>query len=299
MTTPLSARAILDDLADRSGVMRTPCGDGDMVWRIWGPGDSTKPALVLLHGGFGAWNHWVRTIPHFAGNRTVVVPDLPGCGMSADPSEPYDADSLAQLIADGLDRAIPGDAPFDLVGFSFGGLLGGPIARRQASRIRRLVIVGTPILGLTTKGPANDLLPVPDGLSPDEAAPIYRANLEKLMVHAPEAIDALAMTLHTENMARSRLRSRGIARRTIAADSLREPLCPLAFIYGDRDVTLDPDLDGIRACAHTLDRDAPFHVLPDIGHWVQYEAAERFNPLLAQILDAAAQPTFAIIDDQC
>ena len=33
----------------------TPCGEGTMVWRAWGGG----VPLVLLHGGFGSWTHWI------------------------------------------------------------------------------------------------------------------------------------------------------------------------------------------------------------------------------------------------
>ncbi len=286
MTNAPDARAILDDLADRSRIIRTPCGTGDLVWRAWGPPESAKSPLVLLHGGSGAWNHWVRTIPHFANSRTVIAADLPGCGDSADPPEPYDAESLAEILANGLETAVPGGAPFELVGFSFGGIVGAPIARRLGHRICRLTIVGTPILGLATTGRANDLAPVPEGLAPEEAAPIYRANLEKLMVYAPDAIDDLAMALHMENMARTRLRSRGIARRTITADNLRNPTCPLAFIYGDRDPTLNPDLEGVRECVRALDPNAPFLVLRNVGHWAQFEAAEQFNALLAELLES-------------
>ena len=37
------------ELAATADVIRTPCGDGNMVWRSWGSG----PVLVLLHGGTG------------------------------------------------------------------------------------------------------------------------------------------------------------------------------------------------------------------------------------------------------
>lgn len=284
--TEASPRAILNDLLARCQEIRTPCGDGEMVWRAWGPTES--PALVLLHGGFGAWNHWVRNIPALQDHYRVVVPDLPGCGDSADPHEPYDATSLSATLSDGLDAALPVSTPFDLVSFSFGGVLSGPIVQAQAGRIRSLTIVGTPILGLTTTGPANELVHVPADLSPDEAAPLYRSNLQKLMVHDPSSVDDLAMTLHVDNMVKTRLRSRGIARRTIAADSLREPPCRLGFIYGDGDVTLHPDMDAIRACAESIQPGVAFHVISDTGHWVQYEAAERFNTLLLDLLAKAA-----------
>ena len=281
-----TTKEFLDKLRDVARVHLTPCGEGEMIWRAWGNPDAS--AIVLLHGGFGAWNHWVRNINALAADHHVFAPDLPGCGDSDDPPGTPDAECLAKILSDGLDRIIPDDAPFDLVGFSFGGLLAGPIARAQMLRARSVTIVGTPILGLTTTGPANALQPVPAGFAPEDAAPIYRRNLEKLMVHDPGAVDELAMTLHMANMAKNRLRSRGIARRTIAADSMRGLTCPLGFVYGDGDVTLDPDLDAVRAAASEIQPDAPFRVFADTGHWVQYEAADAFNALLPTLLSARA-----------
>jgi len=284
--TEASPKDTLDILLARSEEIRTPCGDGHLLWRSWGAPE--QPVVVLLHGGFGAWNHWVRNIPALEADFRVIAPDLPGCGDSNDPPDRPDALSLASILSAGLDLVVHEDTRFDLVGFSFGGLLAGPIAHIQSRRVRSLTIVGTPILGLTTTGPANALVPVPPDLTPEEAAPIYRGNLEKLMVHDPDAVDDLAMTLHMENMAKNRLRSRGIARRTIAADSLRELPCRLNFVFGDGDPTLDPDLEGIRAAAAELQPDAPFYVFPDTGHWVQYEAAEAFNALLPRLLTGRA-----------
>ena len=39
--------------------IETPCGDGSLVWRVWGSG----PPLILLHGGYGSWTHWIRNVP--------------------------------------------------------------------------------------------------------------------------------------------------------------------------------------------------------------------------------------------
>lgn len=283
MTEP-NPRTILDILLTRCQEIRTPCGQGEMIWRAWG--EPNRPPVVLLHGGFGAWNHWVRNIPALEVDRRVIVPDLPGCGDSADPPAPYDAASLAGILSTGLDAIMGNDDTFDLVSFSFGGVLSGPIARDQARRLRSLTIVGTPFLGLTTTGPANELVSVPPDLPAEEAAPLYRGNLQKLMVHDPAAVDDLAMALHMDNMAKTRLRSRGIARRTVAADSLRGLSCRMGFIFGDGDVTLDPDLEGLRASAAESWPGAPFHVIPGTGHWVQYESAERFNDLLLRLLAA-------------
>lgn len=285
--TATSPQDILDDLQSRCREVRTPCGEGQLVWRIWGTPD--KPAVVLLHGGFGAWNHWVRNIPALERDFQLFVPDLPGCGDSDNPPEPYDAASLAALLSDGLDQLFTEDGTsFDLVAFSFGGTLSGMIAHAQARRIRSLTIVGTPILGLITTGKANDLVAVPPDMPPAEAAPVYRRNLEKLMVHDPAAVDDLAMHLHIANMGNTRLRSRKIARTFVTADSLVDLPCRVNFVFGDGDPTLFPDLAGIRTHAAGLQSDVPFHVFPQTGHWVQYEAAERFNALLPELLAATA-----------
>lgn len=282
----LSPQSILDALLDRCREIRTPCGDGHMMWRVWGDDAPGRPTLVLLHGGFGAWNHWVRTIASLEPHYRVIAPDLPGCGDSADPPQPYDAASLAALLSDGLDAVVPADAPFDLVSFSFGGVLSGLIAHAQARRIRSLTVVGTPLLGLTTTGPANQLVRVPPDLSPQEAAPLYRGNLEKLMVHDPAAVDDLAMALHTANMAKTRLRSRSIARTFVLAETLHNLPCHLACIFGESDVTPHPDLATIRTYMAQTHPGSAFHVIPNAGHWVQYEAADAFNSILLEVLAA-------------
>jgi 2-hydroxy-6-oxonona-2,4-dienedioate hydrolase len=286
--TERTPQAILDVLLARCHEIRTPCDDGHLMWRTWGEVGPRHPPVVLLHGGFGAWNHWVRTIPSLESDYQVIVPDLPGCGDSADPRRPYDAASLATLLSDGLDVVIPDGGPFDLVSFSFGGILSGLIAHAQARRIRSLTLVGSPILGLTSTGPANELIDVPSHLSPQEATPLYRLNLQKLMVHDPATVDDLAVTLHMANMAKARLRSRSIARTSVLAESLKGLPCPLNCIFGESDVTLHPDIAGIRAYVEEIHPSAAFHVIPKAGHWVQYEVAEVFNALLLEVLAAAS-----------
>lgn len=279
-----SAQDTLDTLSARARVVSVPCGSGQMTWRIWGDDGSAKPDLVLLHGGSGAWNHWVRNIPALEERWRVIAGDLPGCGDSTEPPRPYDGAMLADLVSQALDGVLPRPATFDLVSFSFGGVLSGLIAHAQASRIRSLTIVGSPILGLISTGKANELVAVPADLPPEQAAPLYRHNLEKLMVHDPAAVDDLAMTLHMSNMAKARLRSRGIARTSVLADSLRNLPCRLNCIFGENDVTLKPDLAGVRAYIEEIHPGARFHVVPGAGHWVQFEAPDAFNALLPRLL---------------
>jgi 2-hydroxy-6-oxonona-2,4-dienedioate hydrolase len=277
--------ALLKSFLLRSRERRSPCGDGELVWREWGSGNLSKRPLILLHGGFGSWNHWVRTIPALESEFRVLAVDLPGCGDSADPPKPYDAASLVEILSSGLDLILPGEITFDLISFSFGGVLSGLLAQAQSRRIHSLTLIGSPILGLTGSGPANELVEVSRELSIDKVIPLYRHNLQKLMIHNPDAVDDLALTIQIVNMAKARLRSRGIARTSVLADSLRNLPCSLNCIFGDKDTTLDPHLAGIQTYVKKIQPDASFYIIPDAGHWVHFEAWEQVNLLLPEILN--------------
>jgi len=101
-----------------------------------------------------------------------------------------------------------------------------------------------------------------------------------LMLFKPEAIDDLALTIHINNMSKARLRSRGIARTSVLADSLNELPCALTCIFGAEDTTLNPNLEGVREYVHSLHPNTEFHVIPESGHWVQFESSEKVNDIL-------------------
>ena len=87
----------------------TPCGNGEMVWHIWGSARPGVAPLVLLHGGSGSWTHWVRNIDTLvAAGRQVWIPDLPGFGASALPVGGTDADALVEPLSAGLQSLMGG-----------------------------------------------------------------------------------------------------------------------------------------------------------------------------------------------
>jgi 2-hydroxy-6-oxonona-2,4-dienedioate hydrolase len=105
--------AAVEALARAARKVRTSCGDGTMVWRVWGAGEP----LVLFHGGSGSWTHWFRTIPELSRHYELWVADIPGLGDSAMPPEPLVPASIAQVVATGLTQLFPGDKRLRLAGF--------------------------------------------------------------------------------------------------------------------------------------------------------------------------------------
>lgn len=280
---PAAIVAALDARAER---VETPCGDGRMVWRVWGAG----PPLVLLHGGHGAWTHWLRAIPDLAADHRVIVPDMPGYGDSDVPPERDEplAETIATVLAEGLDRTV-GPGRYAIAGFSFGGVMGGHVAALRRSRVSRLVLLGAG--GLALPRPPAPTLVKWRGL-PDEDArrEAHRANLAAVMLADPARVDALAVHLQAENTGRARRVSRSISLTDalrLKLEAIRDasgPRVPLAGIWGDRDAMTGAHLETRRALLAELDPEAPFVVLAGAGHWTPYERPEEVCAALRGIL---------------
>jgi 2-hydroxy-6-oxonona-2,4-dienedioate hydrolase len=267
----------VEGVAAEAQRIETPCGAGTMVWRVWGSG----PPLILLHGGYGSWTHWIRNVLVLARRFTVIAPDLPGLGESSTPPEPHTAEGLAAIIVEGLDIVLSKDAAPHIAGFSFGGVLGGHVAAQLGDRLRALTLVGSNGLGLVRQPTA--LQRVPAGVSAEEALAVHRRNLGALMIADPAKIDELAVYIQSQNAPRGRVRSRRFSRADTLARALPLVKARLDGIWGARDATAYPHLDERARVLRSFQPGARFEVIAGAGHWVQYEAAERFNPLLAEI----------------
>ncbi len=275
-TDPAAAVA---EIERRAELRRTPCGAGSMVWRVWGRG----APLVLLHGGYGSWTHWIRNIEFLAGRYRVLAPDLPGLGDSDMPPEPDRPEAIAGIVASGLISLLSAVEMADIVGFSFGGLIGGLAAEQLASRARSLVLVGSGGLGVR-RGAPIDLVTWRD-LS-DEAArrAAHAENLAILMFADRAQIDDLAVHLQVNNATRARLRSRVLSRIPALPTALPRMSARLRGLWGERDITAQGVLDQIRTLLQSLQPGANLNVIPRAGHWVQYEAADAFNAALVKLL---------------
>ena len=270
----------LERLAAGADRIHTTCGEGvSMVWSRWGSG----PAVFLLHGGSGSWTHWVRSIDALvAAGRTVYAADLPGCGDSGLPRGAIDADSIHAHVAAGI-ATLAGDAPVDLVGFSFGSLVSGLIAADFPERVARLTLTAPP--GFALQEPKLGLRGIPVGADTAMREEVARHNLARLMIHDQHRIDAMAVALHDANIARDRLRLRKLARTDIMRRLKPRWRAPVHVIWGGDDVLLAH----APARLDTLFDDCDLRsltVIPDAGHWVQYEQPDTYDRALAAALAA-------------
>lgn len=278
-----SPAAIVARIDARSRRIETPCGDGSMVWRLWGSG---KP-LVLLHGGYGSWTHWLRNVESLGARYTVIAPDMPGLGESAVPPPPHSAEALAAILVAGLDRVMPGPAPLAMAGFSFGAAMGGHVAALMGERIACFLMIGAAGLGLP-RPPRADLRRVEPGMSRAAIIATQRHNLGQLMFGDAGRIDDLAVYLQDENTRRARLDSRPIAFTDTLISTLPRATARLGAIWGEKDSTCVPYIEQKFSVLRAIQPHCFCATLPDAGHWAQWEQAAAFEALLARFIEGGA-----------
>ena len=265
--------------------LETPCGTGRMVWHAWGQttSDPALPPVILLHGGSGSWTHWLHNIDCLLrAGRWVLVPDLPGFGDSALPAYGTDADAIPEPLEQGL-QCLLGDRACDLVGFSFGGMVAGLLAATVHGRVARLVLVGAPGMGIAPQK-AIRLNAWRHLVGAGQRTEVHRSNLAALMLHHPASITATALSLHEANVLRDRMKGRSLSRTDVLARALLEVNCPVLAIYGIEDALYRGQMHRLEPVLRQAPSFGALTLIPDAGHWVQFERPEAFNAALLAAL---------------
>lgn len=243
--------------------------------------------ILFLHGsgpGVSAWANWQHALPVLGQQARVVAPDIVGFGHTARPADiryslrTWTDHVWAFLDALGLDRV-------SVVGNSLGGRIALQMAEDDQDRLDRLVLMGSPGVGMTlTDGlkalrgyePSPDAMrdllrgyfAVDPSLISDELVQIrYEASA------APGAHEAYRLMFFHPDHAGSEL--------AITEEQVRAVARPTLLVHGreDRIVPVDVALTMLR-----LLPDADLHVFARCGHWTQIERSRDFNEVVAQFL---------------
>lgn len=284
MTTPrvpgpralVSARRAIQRLASLGDPHDTWSDGARMRWRRWGEG----PDLVLIHGGHGSWMHWSRNIEALATRFCLWLPDMPGFGESdALPGHPHDPDRQQRLIgalASGLAQLPTACDGVGLAGFSFGGLVAAQLATTTDAPVRRLALLGTAGHG-GARRQRQELLNWRDS----QGAARWQAhaiNLHNLMLYDSARVDAQALVAHACSSLATRYRSRAISRDARLSSLLAPYPGDLLLVWGEHDVTAHPPAIGQTLVDGRANR--RLQIVPDAGHWVQYEKSHPCNAIL-------------------
>ena len=141
MITTEQVRFCLSAPAPSDGwVSRWTTAGGPVLHERFRPGSPGVPPVVLLHGLAVSHRYLMPTAAALGGGHPVVVPDLPGFGLSGKPAAALDVDEHAAHLSAWLDaRGLSGVC---LLGHSFGAELAARLARRRPDAVAALVLAG-------------------------------------------------------------------------------------------------------------------------------------------------------------
>jgi len=261
--------------------MRThqiPYQDGCIFWHEFGEPKFNSPPLVLLHGGHGSWEHWLKNIELLAEHFQLFIPDMPGFGDSSFFDNELQSGMLNPLLSS-LTSLFGPSGQINIAGFSFGGFVAAHLAN-QRSGINKLALLGS-AGHAGQRRPRGELLAWKDFYERqdwDGLKAVLRENLYQQMIGAADRIDVLAIRIHQDACVRTRFRSRPIARPGGLAEQLQGYSGPTLLVWGEHDVTCTPEHLMERLVQGWSNRSGA--IVKDAGHWVQYEQANEINQLL-------------------
>ena len=252
--------------------------DSRVCWRSWGKG---KP-LILLHGGYGSWAHWIKQAIPFSKNYNVLIPDMPGFGESEDLTLPHTPEKISANIAETLLKLIsPEETPI-ICGFSFGGLIAGHLSYNLIERglnPEKLILVGPGGLG-AKRGEMRNMIARHSKMSEEEIYQAHKTNLEILMMHDATKVDDWSVHIQKQNTDAHRIKSRPISSTDTLARILEKQDIPLFLLWGEKDASVGVYLEERMSILRDINSKVRFHVEYNLGHWIMYENDVIFNKIL-------------------
>jgi pimeloyl-ACP methyl ester carboxylesterase len=248
------------------------------------------PPLVLVHGLGGAAVNFTLLAPLLAERHRVLIPDLPGHGLSEPFDGPTTLDDYAGHVAAVAD--LEGFFPGPLLGYSMGGVIVLRLAVSRPGDVTALALVAAAgIVSVTRR--AQIWLAVTGTLRPAKIMTRFRGTIARrprlrwLPFGLWGAVDPPA--LRAESVigfleGPSQHTDVGAAGRALLRDDPRADLervgCPVLLLWGARD-RLVPLADGFEYARRL---GAPIRVLPAAGHLLVGERPEECAAILESFL---------------
>lgn len=101
--------------------------------------------VILLHGWLGSWGYWLKTMETLKNQYRCYALDFWGFGDSGKRRSSYYVNDFVGLVDQFMDRLGIEAAP--IVGHSMGGTVALALAINKPERVRRVIVVGSPVVG--------------------------------------------------------------------------------------------------------------------------------------------------------
>ena len=235
------------------------------------------PPVVMLHGGYGCWRHWVRNVPALAEHFTVNAFDLPSYGESAAIDKTMSGEDYLEIVYQQIVERFGTKQMLRLVGFSFGGAICTYLAGRLKDQVSHLAIISPGGFPPRETGIRNMMSYKAAFGDEDLMRKTIRHNLLQHMLFFPESVDDEAIAIQRYCVDRTRFDSRKVSRGGGLRENLEKITCPLMVLWGEKDDfdfrPADEMIGQIREVVPGL----RLHRIEKAGHWSAYENAPQVN----------------------
>ncbi|KDO25153.1 hypothetical protein SPRG_09302 [Saprolegnia parasitica CBS 223.65] len=305
-----AAEVFLNSMRSRFGYVKQHVDAGGYHWSFLERGPRTAEAapdhvVLFVHGFSSEKDSWLSVASRTLPSSRVLIPDLPGHGMTAPLSHAAEYGALVQVerLKAFVDATVPKDVPIHLVGCSMGGLISGLYAATYPDQLQSLTLICPAGISMPRRSPVL-------AKYEDEGVNIMRAGtvdeFQDLMqyiayrppgyvMEKPKGMRKIMLGLMTNYRAErmpifDKVLQDMMANQRILEDNLHKITVPTVVLWGQEDQILDVScierLDGKLANAHVV-------VVPKCGHIVQQSYPELCAAYINQLI-AETSPSTAM-----
>ncbi len=252
---------------------------GILHYEVYGRG---KP-VILLHGWLGSWGLWQETMTYLGQYYRTYALDFWGFGESGRKLDTYQVPDFVALVYQFMDQMGIVQAP--LVGHSMGGTVSLLTAMTYPSRVSKVTIIGSPIVGKSLAFPLKmaGTRFVASFLFRffDEFRTVMRV-ASPLISRDPRFPDMMDRDLSKTTLD-SFLTSIASLHRTDLRPGLNQLSIPVMGMFGHRDNIVSPNewKPLLKSIPH-----ARIERYPRAGHFIMLDEPPTFMTTLKDFLDA-------------
>ena len=107
-------------------------------------GERHRPSILFLHGVIGSRRYWDRKVRSLAADFHLLLPDLPGFGLSPKPHLEYTMDLFRDSVRGFIERRGIAERPLVIVAHSLGSLIALEYAARYGDHLQRMILFSLP-----------------------------------------------------------------------------------------------------------------------------------------------------------
>ena len=264
---------------------------GIVHYEVYGRG---RP-VILLHGWLGSWGLWQDTMASLGRYYRTYALDFWGFGESGKKRETYAVQDFVSLVDQFMEHLGIGRAP--LVGHSMGGTVSLSVAIQYPDRVRKVVVIGSPIIGSSL----SLLLKL---FGRNFVASIVYHNLWMLKLGFRALAPFYSSDPHWYEMMNRDLSQVTLESFFISIASLRRtdlrPLLPqikvpVMGMYGEKDIVVHPKQWQLIKAGIPQAR---VEVFPKSGHIIMLDEPQPFMDTLRDFLDTPAITPAAISEQK-